>query len=79
MSKTYNTRLSIEYKGVDNNKYIIQYFGELSINTQNDYILKPIMKLFDTESKQCYTSLGQLEGFESIIIINTLADNAFKH
>ena len=49
----------------------------MSINTQNDNTPKP--ELFYIESEQFQTSFGQLKGSESITVVNTLADNAFKH
>lgn len=68
-----------EYKSIDNNKCIVYYFVNLSINTQNDYILKPSIELFNTELKQFDIFFDWLKGFKSIIVINTLADNTFKY
>ena len=44
---------------------------------QNDNIHKP--KSFYIVSELFHTSFGQLKSLESITVINTLADNAFKH
>lgn len=44
---------------------------------QNDNTLEP--ELFYIELKQFHTSFGQLKGSKSIIVVNTLTDNVFKH
>ena len=68
----------MDYEGiVDNDKSVAQYFGDLSIDMQNDNSPEP--ESFYIESKQFHTYFGQLKGSEPIIVINTLADNAFKH
>ena len=61
----------------DDDEHVTQYFGNLSIDTQNDNTLEP--ESFYIESEQFHTSFGQLKGSESITVVNTLADNAFKH
>ena len=66
-----------EYEGVDDDEDIAHYFGDLSIDTQNDNT--PERESFYIGSGQFYTSFGQLEGSESMTVVNTLADNAFKH
>lgn len=65
------------YKDIDNNEGINQFFSNLSIDIQNDYILKS--ELYYTKSKEFHTSIGQLPSFESLIVINILADNEFKY
>lgn len=69
----------MEYQGVDDDEGIAHYFGDLSINTHDDYTPEPTTESLYTESEQFHTSFGQLEDSESITIVNTLADNAFKH
>ena len=68
-----------KYKDIDNNKYITHYFRDLSINIYNDYILELIIKSFYTELEKFYTFFSQLKSFKSITVVNTLANNAFKH
>lgn len=41
--------------------------------------MEPTIELFDTKLEQFHTFFGQLEGSESITVVNILADNAFKH
>lgn len=66
----------MEYEGVDNYENSAHYFENLLINTHND--CTPGSKPFYLESEQFYTPFGQLESPESIRVVNTLADNAFK-
>lgn len=66
-----------EYKGIDDNKDIAHYFDNLSIDADHDYT--PGSGSFHTESEQFHTSIGQLDSAESKTVINTRADNAFKH
>ena len=68
-----------EYEGVDDDEGIAQYFGNLSIDTHDDYTTESTPESFYTESEQFHTSIGQLQGSESVTVVNTLADNAFKH
>lgn len=68
----------INYEGIENDDEIVaQYFEDLSIDTENDNIPEP--ESFYIESKQFYTSIGQLESSGSLTVVNTPADNAFKH
>lgn len=46
----------IEYKGISNDKNITYYFGNLLINTYNDFILEP--KLLNIKLEQFYTFLA---------------------
>lgn len=52
-------------------------FGNLLINTQNDNT--PQFESFYIELVQFHTSFSQLKSSKSITVVNTLADNAFKH
>lgn len=67
----------IEYKDIDNNENIAHYFEDLSIDA--DYNCKLGSSLFYIKSEQFYTSICQLDSFESKTIINILANNVFKH
>ena len=67
-----------DYKGIgDNNEHIAQYFRDLSIHMQNDNILES--ESVYIKSEQFHTFFGQLKGWESIIVVNTLANNDFKY
>ena len=66
-----------KYEGIEDDEHVAQYFRNLLINTQNDNIPEP--ESFYIESEQFHTFFGQLEGSEPITVVNTLADNAFKH
>lgn len=66
-----------EYEVVDNNEILTHYFGDLSINIHNDFMLES--KSFYTKLEQFHTALVRLEGSKSKIVINTLADNTFKY
>lgn len=44
---------------------------------ENDNILEP--ESFYIKSEQFYTSTDQLQSSKSLTVVNTLADNAFKH
>lgn len=67
----------MEYEGVDNDKNIAYYFEDLSININKDYI--PGSESFYTGSGQFHTSIGHLHNSKSFTVVNTLANNAFKH
>ena len=59
-----------DYQGIeDNDERVAQYFGDLSIDTPNDNILK--LESFNIESEQFYISFGQLKGSKSITVVNT--------
>lgn len=82
----YKSRLSYEqnlqywimkYEDLDNNKDIAYYFEDLSIEIHNDYTSES--KSFYTKSEQFHIFFDQLEGSGSITVVNTLADNTFKH
>ena len=66
-----------EYEGIDDDEDIAHYFEDLSIDADNDCTLGS--ESFHMESEQFYISIGQLNNSESKSIINTLADNTFKH
>lgn len=66
-----------EYKGVDDNEDIAYYFENLLINIDNN--CTPGIESFYTNFKQFHTSIGQLHNSKSLIVVNTLANNAFKH
>lgn len=66
-----------EYEGIDDDEDIAHYFEDLSIDADNDCM--PGFESFYTESEQFHTSIGQLHSSESLTVVNTLADNAFKH
>ena len=68
-----------EYEGVDNNKGIVHYFKDLSIDIYNDYTPEPTTESLYTKSKQFHTSVGQMRGSESVTAVNALANNAFKY
>lgn len=67
----------MEYKDINNNEGITYYFGNLLINTYNDFMLK--LELFYTKLEQFHTSFGQPKDFKFIIVVNTLANNTFKY
>ena len=68
----------MNYKYIENNnERVAQYFRDLSINMQNDNI--PKLESFHIESEQFHTFFGRLKGLKSIIIVNLLANNTFKH
>ena len=66
-----------EYE-VDDDEGIAQYFGDLSVDTHDDYATDSRIESFFTESEQFYISSGQLQGSESVTV-NTLDDNALNH
>lgn len=51
-----------EYEGVEDDEEIANHFGNLLINTHDNYIPDPITESFCNESEQFYTSIGQLQG-----------------
>lgn len=63
------------YKGVDKDKSINEYFEALLIDTKNDYVSES--KLFYPKSERFHSSIDQLQSSESSIIVNTLDNNAF--
>lgn len=64
---------------MDNNKDIVHYFRDLSINVYNNYILELITELLYINFEQFHTSIGQIQGSESVTAINVLDDNIFKY
>lgn len=64
---------------VYNDECIAHYFGDLSINTHDNYTLEPTTKSLYIKSEQFHTLIGQLQDIEFITVINTLADTAFKY
>lgn len=67
-----------DYEGIENDdECIAQYFGDLSIDTENDNTPEP--DSFYIKSEQYHTSIGQLQSSDSLTIVNTPVDNAFKH
>ncbi len=68
-----------EYESVDDDEGIAQYFGNPSIDTHDDYTTESTSESFYIKFEQFHTSIGQLQGSESVTVVNTLADNAFQH
>ncbi len=66
----------MKYEGIKDDENIVHYFENLLINIHNGYISE--FKLFYSKLKQLHTLIGELQSFDSLTIINNLADNAFK-
>ena len=67
----------MKYEGVDNNKEIVYYFKDLSIDTTNHCTLRS--ESFYTNFEQFNNSIGQLYNSESLTVINTFTNNGFKY
>lgn len=79
INRIYNTELPSMKVLIIMNIYVTHDFGDLSINTYDDYMLKQTIESFYTESELFHISFGQLEGSKFITVVNILADNTFKY
>ena len=69
--------MNTKYEDIeDDDKHIANYVGNLLIDAKND-ILK--LESIYTKSEQYHISINQLQSFETLKIVNTLANNAFQH
>ena len=63
-----------EYE-VNNDEGITHYFRNLLVHSLNNYIKDSKIESFITGSKQFYVAIGQLQGSESVTIINNLEND----
>lgn len=64
---------------VDNNKGIAHYFGNLLVDSYDDYITDIRVESFFFQSERFYISKSQLQFSEIVIIINNLDDDISNH